>query len=151
MGLVAFVFGSCIIAGASIKNVRAGDWRLSVNTADGTVTLGKGARNVIVGSRAEWGIDSIRRDISDCGKIKVSTTANNDIFGNGTVVMLTGTGGGETIVQRFYLYHDKDYVLTDFTIGAPGGVELNYMALSHVRATTYCLSLMTMMLGCATN
>ena len=128
VGLVAFVFGSCIIAGASIKNVRAGDWRLSVNTADGTVTLGKGARNVIVGSRAEWGIDSIRRDISDCGKIKVSTTANNDIFGNGTVVMLTGTGGGETIVQRFYLYHDKDYVLTDFTIGAPGGVELNYMA-----------------------
>ena len=48
VGLVAFVFGSCIIAGASIKNVRAGDWRLSVNTADGTVTLGKGARNVIV-------------------------------------------------------------------------------------------------------
>lgn len=110
------------------KAVKAGDWVLTVDNADGAISLAKGNRLLVAGSRAAWGVDSLRHDFSQCRNIKVATGAVKDIFGEGTVVTISGTDGRKQVSQKFYLYPGKDYAMTDFTVSSPEGVALNYMA-----------------------
>jgi len=110
------------------KVIKAGEWSVSVDNSDGAVTLAKDGRTLVAGSRATWGVDSIRRDFSQCRNIKVSSSRNNDIFGDGTVVTVSGTDGKERVTQKFYLYPGKDYAMTDFTVSSPDVVAFNYMA-----------------------
>jgi len=54
----------------------------------------------------------------------------NDVFGKGTLLQVTYRDGKlPTLVQSFYQYPGKDYLLTDFTLeAATGSIASNYMA-----------------------
>ena len=112
----------------AVKQFKTGNWEIRVDDADGGVDLIKNGRYVIAGSHAEWGVDSVRRNFSSLKKIRVSQSRNSDKFGQGSVVAVTGRDGDLTVTQNFYLYPDKDYALTDFSVSSDNGVELNYMA-----------------------
>lgn len=113
---------------ASVKVFKAGDWQLDVNTTDASATLSKAGRVVIEKSQAQWGKDSLRQDFSEMSRISATSKTLTDEFGDGIVVTVSGKNKELTVKQNFYLYEDKDYALTDFTVSSAVGVELNYMA-----------------------
>lgn len=129
--ILVLAIGALLGEGAAAtkeKIVNAGDWSLTVDNSDGAVSLAKGGRQLVEGSRAVWGVDSARSDFSLCRDIKVIAATNKDAFGEGTMVTVTGKEGSKLVSQKFYLYPGKDYALTDFTVSSPEGVVLNYMA-----------------------
>lgn len=127
MAVVA-ILASAPEAAATVKNIKTGSWELKVNDTDGKVVLLHGGAAVVSASGARWGADSTFRDFSSLRGIKVSSAPLDDKFGKGTVVSVSGTDGGIRVVQKYYLYPEKEYILTDFTVSGPDGVALDYMA-----------------------
>lgn len=122
-----FLSGTLHMEGA-VKNFKAGNWELRVDDACGSVDILRDGAPVVAGSRSVWGIDSLRRDMGSLGRLRATSAHFSDKFGDGTVVTLSGKEGKLKVMQRYYLYPDKDYMLTDFSVSSPEGVELNYMA-----------------------
>lgn len=62
------------------------------------------------------------------GKTSVKTVA--DTFGNGHIFTVTYTDKNlPTLIQSFYIYPEKEYILTDFTLeGKNADISSNYMA-----------------------
>ncbi|MGH7979559.1 MAG: alpha-galactosidase, partial [Limisphaerales bacterium] len=53
----------------------------------------------------------------------------HDGFGDGVEYVVASSGGGTgTMTQRFWLYNNADFFLTDVTINRKGGVASNYMS-----------------------
>lgn len=130
------------ISAPAVKSFSAGEWTLSIDRKDGAATLSKNGNELLVDSRIVWGLDSTRRDLSGSQSVTVSAQPFSDAFGEGTKVTVKGRRGSERIEHRFYLYPSRDYILTDFTVSDPQGVELNYMApvssLSAAKTFTRC-------------
>ena len=66
----------------------------------------------------------------DYKKSSSKVTAISDAFGQGSLLQVTYTDSNlPTLVQSFYIYPEKDYLLTEFTLqGGAADVESNYMA-----------------------
>lgn len=113
---------------AATRTFNVAPWQLTVDSATGRASLTHNHSAVIRNSAPSWALDSVGRSMEEMHGIKVTATPTTDIFGSGTTVTVTGSDGVETVEQKFYLYHGKDFVLTDFTVSSPRGVELNHMA-----------------------
>jgi len=51
------------------------------------------------------------------------------LFGNGSLFEITYSGNGlPTLIQSFYVFPGKDYILTDFSLISQEGISSNYMA-----------------------
>lgn len=124
---VVFSAASGVMSGA-VKDFTVAPWNLSVDTADGSVSLSRDGHKVVSGSVARWSLDSAGRSFADMRGISVKASSLDDKFGRGTVVTLSGSLGKEKAVQKIYLYPGSDYVMTDLTVSNPDGVALNHMA-----------------------
>ena len=69
--------------------------------------------------------------------LSVTQTELNDESGSGKLVSILSntTDVAITITHHYYLYPDKDYLLTDFTVETMNPLSSNYM--SPVFSTTY--------------
>lgn len=110
------------------KTFSAGDWTLTVDESTGAVDIDKSGRTIIAKSIAQWGVDSIRQSLKASKSIRIKSNKNADKFGKGIRVTVSGNVGRQKVNQNFYLYDNRDYMLTDFTVSSPEGVKANYMA-----------------------
>lgn len=122
---ITLLLGGMLPAGG--KTITAGPWQLDVDNT-GHATLIHGGDTVIARSSARWGADSAFSDFSSLRGISVKETALSDKFGTGKTVTVAGNSSAGKVSQSFYLYPDKNYVLTDFTVIGDNGDGYDHMA-----------------------
>ncbi|MBD5224437.1 MAG: alpha-galactosidase [Bacteroidales bacterium] len=116
------------VSDISAKTFNEGEWTLTVDDVTGAADLSRCGRTLLKGSSARWGLDSVYTDFSACRSVRSSQSRNSDIYGDGSVVTVTGKDADHTVTRRFYLYPGKEFALTDFSVESPSGVSYNYMA-----------------------
>lgn len=119
--------------------VNAGKWQVSVDKSgvaeieyDGTVLISK--------NEAQWGLNDDRQAFSTLSDINIEQEILNDEFGSGEKVIVTGkSNDNTTVTQTYYIYSDRDYILTDVTLRNSSDLAINYIAPINSSATTKIL------------
>ncbi|MDP4240228.1 MAG: T9SS type A sorting domain-containing protein [Bacteroidota bacterium] len=116
--------------------VVVGKWRLDVDDATGKATVYQSDVLLIPNSRCAFKIGTTKYLQEQLSVQSITQTDLSDGFGTGKLVQIisNGSNGSLTITHNYYLYVDKDYILTDFTVGSAQSIATNYM--SPVNTTT---------------
>lgn len=110
--------------------VSSGKWTVSYDQAQKGHRIEKENELLSDGVYASYKLGDKLVTTRNYKKSRSKATAINDAFGQGTLLQVTYTDSNlPTLVQSFYLYPEKDYLLTEFTLqGRDTDVESNYMA-----------------------
>ena len=122
------------------------DWKIIYDKTSKTVRLTRPAGNVNFQLYASYKWNGRLITTKDYAAGVLTVKSVNDAFGKGSLLQVTYRDEKlPTLVQSFYQYPGKDYLLTDFTLqAASGNVASNYMAPVN-------LSDMTQVLGTGDN
>ncbi|GAA0551436.1 alpha-galactosidase [Chitinophaga japonensis] len=107
-----------------------GNWKIVYDKAAGTLRLTRPAGNVHLQLYASCKWKGRLITTKDYDTATLTTKPLGDAFGKGTLLQVTYRDEKlPTLVQSFYQYPGRDYLLTDFTLEAPyGSIASNYMA-----------------------
>lgn len=108
---------------------QSGRWSLTYDNVGGGVDIVKDSTLLADNVYASFqGPDSlITTQDYTTHKIKIENI--NDVFGSGKCYQVTYQGDNlPDLIQSFYIYSDKDYILTDFILKGDVEVVSNYMA-----------------------
>ena len=141
------LFVSSIILATSVamaqENVaEAGSWRVTVDEATGKATIAYDNQVLVSGNEAEWGLRDNKSRFSTLTNITVAQSDNQDEFGVGKVLTVTGKTTQTpitTITHTYYIYSDKDYILTDVALESDSELEINYIAPIRTTASSQIL------------
>lgn len=129
-GLAAWVVSGFFLGGCTQPgSLDVGEWTLEYDEVSDGIDVRKGTKligdNVYASYRLSDSIVSTR----SYGARRISTEKIKDVFGEGFRYEVTYTDDRlPTLVQSFYVYPDKEYILTDFILEDVSGVASNYMA-----------------------
>ncbi len=129
-GIIIFIFTSIVYsipAGGSLHH-RVGAWDLCVDENCGDIVLSHNKKQILNHSCAHWGLDSNLSSFEKLDDIRIESGPFKDNIGTGIKIIVLGKDDSATILHNYYLYYDKDYILTDFAVNSYNGLELNYMA-----------------------
>ncbi|MDR0506693.1 MAG: alpha-galactosidase [Dysgonamonadaceae bacterium] len=116
---------------ADNKILNTGSWTVNYDTRSGGVNIKKDSILIFSGIYASYKSANDGKLVTsrDYSKRKITTEKINDAFGSGILYKIRYSSKGfPDLIQSFYVYPDKDYVLTDFVLTDKSGVESNYMA-----------------------
>jgi len=135
--LSLFVLLYSLSCSSEAMTVSVGKWRLEVDDATGKSNIYQSDILLITNSRCAFKIGTKNYLQEQLVVQSVSQTELNDEFGSGKLVSILSntTDATLTITHHYYLYADKDYLLTDFTVESEKQLSSNYM--SPVFSTTY--------------
>lgn len=122
--------------------VEAGLWRVSVNETSGKASIAYNNEVIIAGNEAEWGLVNTKTTFSTLADITVTSNDYQDEFGTGKQLIVTGKTTQTpitTITHTYYIYSDKDYILTDVTLESDNNLEINYIAPIRTTASSQIL------------
>jgi alpha-galactosidase len=118
------------LASCNQSFVEAGKWKISYNQEGQGINILHHAQPAFTGLYASYRLDG--KEISSCDYPDRSfqTRKVTDAFGQGVVFTVTYSGSGLPVLkQNFFVYPDKEYILTDFTLESVSGeVASNYLA-----------------------
>ena len=110
-------------------NLNVGEWSLEYDAHANGIDISKGSKLIYDNVYAAYKLADSVVSTRDYAKHHVSTRKINDHFGEGYHYEVTYTGNNlPVLVQSFYVYPTKDYVLTDFTLESTSEMASNYMA-----------------------
>ncbi len=117
------------------------DWKIVYDKTSKTLRLTRPAGNVNVQLYASYKWNGRLITTKDYARGVLTVRSVNDAFGKGSLLQVTYRDGKlPTLVQSFYQYTGKDYLLTDFTLeAASGNVASNYMAPVNLNDMTQVL------------
>ncbi|MHB9057021.1 MAG: T9SS type A sorting domain-containing protein [Paludibacteraceae bacterium] len=126
--LLIFFF-SVSISSMSMELV-VGKWRLNIDDITGKANIYKSDVLLISNSRCAFKIGTTKCFQEQMSIQSITQTDLNDGFGTGKLVQIISndSNGSLTITHNYYLYVDKDYILTDFTVGSLQSIATNYMS-----------------------
>lgn len=112
------------------SSVSSGKWMVGYDQAQKGHRIEKENRLLSDGLYASYKLGDRLVTTRDYRSSRSKATAINDAFGQGTLLQVTYTDSSlPVLVQSFYIYPEKDYLLTEFTLeGGDTDVESNYMA-----------------------
>ena len=116
---------------ACTKNsVESGEWKISYSPQENGVNIERDSTLLFRGLYATYLLDGKKISSQDYSKHQFTTSDINDSFGSGVVFTVTYTEKDlPDLKQSFYIYPDKEYILTEFLLeSASGEVSSNYMA-----------------------
>ena len=122
--------------------VSAGNWQLTANETTGKVTIAYGDEILISGNEAEWGLNNTKTTFTSLTDINIMHCDYQDAFGSGKEVTISGktTQAPITaITHTYYIYSDKDYILTDVVLQSDSELEINYIAPIRTTASSQIL------------
>ena len=111
--------------------VTAGKWQVTANETTGKVTIVYGDETIVSGNEAEWGLRDAKKTFASLTDIAVSHNDYQDEFGSGKQLIVSGmtTQAPTTkITHTYYIYSDRDYILTDVVLEGNEQLEINYIA-----------------------
>jgi len=111
-------------------SVSSGKWTVSYDQAQKGHRIEKENQLLSDGVYASYKLGDRLVTTRDYKSSQSKATAISDAFGEGSLLQVTYTDSNlPTLVQSFYIYPEKDYLLTEFTLqGGDADVESNYMA-----------------------
>lgn len=122
---VAMLFLLCVAHAAA-----PGSWKIVYDKTSKTLRLTRPAGNVDLQLYASYKWDGQLITTKDYATGTLSVKPLKDAFGKGSLLQVTYRDEKlPTLVQSFYQYAGKDYLLTDFTLAvSSGNIASNYMA-----------------------
>jgi alpha-galactosidase len=119
-------------------NFKLNDWELNVNTKTGISDILYQGKILIPQTQAKFYSKQTPVYFEDLKNISIADSFLNDtIGGQGKKIVITGTTFDEKILvtQSYYLYSDKNYILTDFNLSSADTISSNY--LSPINSTNF--------------
>ena len=128
--LLAAIMLAAMPALGQSQDYSHGKWTVSLDAGSQRVTLLKDGEAVLREVTARFKQGSTLHETSGYGTASVAERALSDAVGTGKEVIITYASDGlPTVEQRFALYDDADYVLTDVTLWRADGSDVgsNYI------------------------
>lgn len=124
------ISGSVLVGCATdAKKLSAGVWNLSYDAEANGIDILKDSKLIYDNVYASYKLSDKTVSSSDYTNRKFTTEKINDNFGEGFLYKVVYSSEGlPTLTQSFYVYPEKDYVLTDFKLADEAGLSSNYMA-----------------------
>lgn len=118
----------CVACGSSSLN--SGKWSLTYNKAGNGIDINKDNKPLMQGVYASYKLGDKIITSKDYTKQDIKQKNLSDkLFGNGSLFEVTYSGNDlPLLIHSFYVFPDKDYILTEFTLESEGEVSSNYMA-----------------------
>jgi len=122
--LLGIVFFSC-----GDSSVSTGKWKVSYDLDKKSVNIDKETKPVFNNIYASYKLGDKLITTKDYDKNSVKVNNLSDKFGKSSVLQITYSDKDlPTLVQSFYIYPDKDYILTEFTLESSDDISSDYMA-----------------------
>ncbi|SHE98972.1 alpha-galactosidase [Dysgonomonas macrotermitis] len=122
--LLGVVFFSC-----GNSSITTGKWKASYTQENKGVNIEKDAQLVFNNIYASYRLGDKLITTKDYADNTVKVNDISDKFGKASVLQITYSDNDlPTLVQSFYIYPDKDYILTEFTLESSADISSNYMA-----------------------
>ncbi|WP_080903591.1 alpha-galactosidase [Parabacteroides sp. Marseille-P3160] len=123
--LLSFLLFSC----GDTASIRSGNWKINYDPESKGVHIEKEGKRIYENVYASYKLSGKLITTRDYTNKEVERETVEDLFGKGSVLRLTFKGAGlPTLIQSFYVYPGKDYILTDFTLEDQMEISSNYMA-----------------------
>ena len=122
--------------------VSAGNWQLTANETTGKVTIAHGEETLLSGNEAEWGLNNDKTTFTSLTDIVIAYNDYQDEFGSGKQLIVSGKTTQApitTITHTYYIYSDRDYILTDVVLESDSELEINYIAPIRTTASSQIL------------
>lgn len=124
----AACFAGCgLIQAASVDY---GMWKLTLDDATQMVALTQNGNNVLHDVTARFKYNSVIYQTAGYGTAQMTQQDFSNAVGSGKLVtILYQSSGKPNVEQKFYLFADREYLLTDVTLSMPNGGEVasNYI------------------------
>jgi len=129
-----FLFFLFIPVGA--VSVSVGKWRLDIDNATGKTNIYQSDVLLVPNSQCAFLIGNTKYFQEQLTVRDITLSILADQFGSGKLVrIISNTPTGTfSVTQNYYLYSDKEYILTDFSVESAQILSSNYM--SPVNSTT---------------
>jgi alpha-galactosidase len=126
---------------ADIKHLRFSKWELGINSKNGQADIFYNSLPLILQSQLSFKESGDQYFSENLALDTILESGLNDIFGIGKLIqVIAATANHEIKVTRnFYLYENKEFVLTDFNIESARELSSNYMAPIYSNASSYFL------------
>ncbi len=123
---LTFIFFICFINAYSINN----KWEVKYNSNTKGINVVKNKELISENLSASYKLDEKVIFSSEYAKQETRTRKITDSFGKGSLITITYTDKRfPVLTQLFYVYPDKDYILTEFTLEDKSAeIAVNYMA-----------------------
>ncbi len=122
--------------------VDAGMWRVTIDEATGKADIAYNDGVIIAGNEAQWGLENTKSQFSALSDISVAQSDLQDEFGTGKMLTITGKTTQApitTITHTYYIYSNKDYILTDVVLESDEELKINYIAPIRTTASSQIL------------
>ncbi|PXV62012.1 alpha-galactosidase [Dysgonomonas alginatilytica] len=127
--LFLFTLSILLLSCSNNSVLNQGKWKISYNDESKTINIEKEGKALFENVYPSYKLGDKLITAKDYTSSKVEQSTLSDQFGKGTVLNITYTAKElPTLVQSFYVYTDRDYILTDFFLSGDSNVSSNYMA-----------------------
>lgn len=124
-----FLFFTFSVYAAGNKGLTTGGWQISFDDQKGGVTLSQKSKIISDGLYASYVWEGRKVTTRDYARHKVSKRKVSDAIGRGSLYKIEYTDKAlPKLTQYFYLYPDKEYVLTEFTLEGKDKIASAWMA-----------------------
>ncbi|MDR0559645.1 MAG: alpha-galactosidase [Prevotellaceae bacterium] len=123
--------GIILLLTACNENVLVfGDWKIVCQSETNSIHIRKGSQPVCGNLYASYRLGDRLISSGDYSSRKYAVSQVSDLHGSGKVFTVTCQDDDlPTLRQSFFVYPEKDYILTEFTLEARDGeISVNYMA-----------------------
>ncbi|MDD3195260.1 MAG: alpha-galactosidase [Paludibacter sp.] len=128
----------CVLFQAGVGTGAAANWEVRYTKKTNAVSVKKGAELLSADLYASFRLDGKLYTTHDYAKKTITTRKLKDQFGSGKLISILHKDAAlPDLIQYFYVYDDKEYVLTEFTLENKGRqVASNYMAPVNIEGLT---------------
>ena len=129
LGGILFVLTAC-----NSPEIKSGKWYIAYDSEAKGIRIEQNSKKICSALYASYQWNEQTVSTKDYPVWKHKTTPLNDLFGKGYAFTITYSGAElPQLTQTFYIYPEKEYLLTEFTLEASdGNVASNYMAPIHI-------------------
>jgi alpha-galactosidase len=127
--LSIFLAGMFIVFSCGKNPAEAYGWKIMYDSETKGVRIERKSKMVCERLYASYVLDGKEISTKEYADVRVKEKNVKDESGTGRAVVFTYRNPGlPALVQSFYVYPDKDYLLTEFTLESKERISSNYMA-----------------------
>ena len=123
ISLISFFHSNTYV---SAVEVNVGKWRLVINETNGKADIYNQNTLLIADNQCSYTVNNTTRSQEQLLARQIQINDITDAFGSGKVVTISAReNSGIKVYHRYYLYDDKDYILTEFSVETKQDISSN--------------------------
>lgn len=127
--VIAVAAMTCICGYASAQKIEYGKWAITLDDASKKVTFAKDGSDVLAGVSVRFKYNGEVYDTSDFASATVTSSDVDDAAGAARAYTISYKADAlPTVDQKFYLFDNRDYFLTEVTLKSDSKISSNYIA-----------------------